>query len=378
MCVQYSTTRFNTNIPISFQALVGEVALILPSTFQDLRLSASLLAPGDQQEEAPPQTTIAGEPEDQEPARDPEVPPLPPGSLETVVVSTLYGYTVQCDLTYCLPILLRRSPPQNCVLHCRHPSPRTNWTDWLPGMMGRAPIKAERQQEEEGDEEEEDVTIVSITPSQPIPAARKRSRGAEGPPGEGGHRLPLGGPPVTSPAGPDPLLMGALGHSLDVVSGRIRPVSSALRWGDAPVLPPAPQAPAPLVPGGFRKPATPAEQAAIQAAVTRVWVEHQGHGRGASPTRGTPRPAHGRSTGSPHRGRITPRPQPLIPAPPLFGRPAPQGAVALDLALPAPSGTGSATPEALEERLLSEVPLERQSGLVAYPVHPPCGGLGPH
>ena len=74
MCVQYSTTRFNTNIPISFQALVGEVALILPSTFQDLRLSALLLAPGDQQEEAPPQTTT-GEPEDQEPARDPEAPP---------------------------------------------------------------------------------------------------------------------------------------------------------------------------------------------------------------------------------------------------------------------------------------------------------------
>ena len=63
----------------------------------------------------------------------------------------------------------------------------------------------------------------------------------------------------------------------------------------------------------------------------------------------------------PRRGRTTPRPQPLIPAPPLFGSQAPQGAVA-DLALPAPSGTGSATPEALEERLLSEVPLERQSG----------------
>ena len=121
MCVQYSTTHFNTNIPISFQAIVGEVALILPSTFQDLRLSASLLAQGDQQEEAPPQTT-AGEPEE-ELVRDPEVPPLPPGSLETMV-STLYGYTVQCDLTHCLPILLRRSPPQNCVLHCRHLSPR--------------------------------------------------------------------------------------------------------------------------------------------------------------------------------------------------------------------------------------------------------------
>ena len=64
----------------------------------------------------------------------------------------------------------------------------------------------------------------------------------------------------------------------------------------------------------------------------------------------------------PHRGRIIPRPQPLIPAPPLFGHPAPQGAVTPDLALPAPSGTGSATPEALEERLLSEVPLKRQSG----------------
>ena len=126
MCVQYSTTYFNTtyfnttygtNIPISFQTLVGEVALILPFTFQDLRPSATLLAPGDQQEEAPPQQ------EDQEPARDPEVPPLPPGSLETCgeYHVTLYSYTVQCDLTYCLPILLRRSPPQNCVLHCRHP-----------------------------------------------------------------------------------------------------------------------------------------------------------------------------------------------------------------------------------------------------------------
>ena len=80
-----------------------------------------------------------------------------------------------------------------------------------------------------GGEEEEDVTIVSITPSRPTPAARKRSQGAEGPPGEGDRRLPLGGPPVTSPAGPDPLLMGALGHSLEAVSGRIQPVSSALR-----------------------------------------------------------------------------------------------------------------------------------------------------
>ena len=122
-----------------------------------------------------------------------------------------------------------------------------------------------------------------------------------------------------------------------------------------------PQAPAPLVPGRFQKPTTPAEQAAIQAAVTKAWVEHQGQGRGASPARGTPRPARGRSTGSPCRGRTTPRPQPLIPAPPLFASQAPQGAVT-DLALPAPSGTGSATPEALEERLLSEVPLERQSG----------------
>ena len=162
MCVQYSTTCFNTSIPISFQALVGEVALILPSIFQDLHLSASLLAPGDQPEEAPPQTTTE-EPKEEEPARDPEAPSLPPGSLETVV-STLYGCTVQCDLTYCLPILLRRSPPQNCVLHCRHLSLRTTSTDWLPGMMGRAPIKVEQQQEEEG-EEEEDVTIVSITPS---------------------------------------------------------------------------------------------------------------------------------------------------------------------------------------------------------------------
>ena len=230
-------------------------------------------------------------------------------------------------------------------------------------MMGRAPIKVEQQQEEEGDEEEEeDITIVSITPSQPIPAARKRSWGVEGPPGEGDHGLPLGGPPVTSPASPDPLLMGALGHSLDAVSGRIQPVSSVLRRGIAQVLPPAPQAPTPLVPGRFRKPTTPAEQAAIQAAVTRAWVEHQGCGRGASPTWGTSRPAHGRSTGSPRQGHITPRPQPLIPAPPLFGCPAPQGAVAPDLALPAPSGTGSATPEALEERLLLEVPLERQSG----------------
>ena len=41
--------------------------------------------------------------------------------------------------------------------------------------------------------------------------------------------------------------------------------------------------------------------------------------------------------------------------------PSSQGAAA-DLALPAPSDTGLATPEALEERLLSEVPLERQSG----------------
>ena len=72
--------------------------------------------------------------------------------------------------------------------------------------------------------------------------------------------------------------------------------------------------------------------------------------------------ACGRSTGCPHWGHITPRPQPLIPAPPLFGYPAPQGAVTLDLALPAALGTGSATPEALEERLLLEVPLKRQSG----------------
>ena len=163
------------------------------------------------------------------------------------------------------------------------------------------------------------MTIVSITPSRPIPAARKRSWGVEGPPGEGDHGLPPGGPLVTSPAGPDLLLMGALGHSLDVISGWVQPVSSAFKRGSTQVLPPAPQETATLVPGGFRKPATPAEQAAIQAAVTRAWVEHQGSGRGASPARGTPRPARGRSTGSHRRGHITPRPQPLIPAPPLFG-----------------------------------------------------------
>ena len=79
VCVQYSTTYFvtttyfnttyRTNIPISFQTLVGEVALILPFTFQDLHPSATLLAPGDQQEEAPPQQ------EDQEPARARRHPP---------------------------------------------------------------------------------------------------------------------------------------------------------------------------------------------------------------------------------------------------------------------------------------------------------------
>ena len=106
--------------PFPFQALVGEIALISPSIFQDLRPDTSLLAPGDQPEEVPPQSVAPEE----EPARDPEVPSLPPGSLETVV-GTLYSCTVQCDLTYCLPILLRRPPPQNCVLHCRHPSLRT-------------------------------------------------------------------------------------------------------------------------------------------------------------------------------------------------------------------------------------------------------------
>ena len=125
-------------------------------------------------------------------------------------------------------------------------------TDWLPGMMGRAPIKVERQQEEEGDEEEEeDVTIINITPSRPIPAARKRSWGGEGPPGEGDHGLPPGGSLVTSPAGPDPLLMGTLGHSLDTVLGRVRPVSSTFKRGNTQVLPPAPQETTPLVPGGF-------------------------------------------------------------------------------------------------------------------------------
>ena len=243
------------------------------------------------------------------------------------------------------------------------PIPANEQTDWLLGMMGRVPIKVEWQQEEEGDEEEEeDITIIDINPSRPIPAARKRSWGVEGPPGEGNHRLPPGGPPVTSPASSDPLLMGALGHSLDAVLGRVQPVSSAFKQGNTQVLPPAPQGTAPLVPGRFRMPATPAEQAAIQAAVTRAWVEHQGHGRGASPTRGTPRPACGRSTGSPCRGCITPRPQPLVPAPPLFGRRAPQGAVTPDLSLSAPTGARSATREALEERLLWEVPLERQSG----------------
>ena len=182
--------------------------------------------------------------------------------------------------------------------------------------------------------EEEEVTIINI-PSSPFPSARKRSWGAEVPPGQGNHGLPPGGPPVTSPAGPDPLLMGALGHSLDAVLGRIQPVSSAFKWGNIQVPPPAPQETTPLVPGGFRKPTTPAEQAAIRAAMTRVWAEHQGRGHGVSPTRGTPRPARGRSTGSPRRGRITPRPQPLVPAPPVSGHQAPWGAVTPDLSLPA-------------------------------------------
>ena len=110
--------------PFPFQALVGEIALISPSIFQDLRPDTSLLAPGDQPDEVPPQDVQEEEPEAEEPVRDPEVPSLPPGSLETVV-GTLYSCTVQCDLTYCLPILLRRPPPQNCVLHCRHLSLRT-------------------------------------------------------------------------------------------------------------------------------------------------------------------------------------------------------------------------------------------------------------
>ena len=102
MCIQYSTTYFNTtyfnttygtNIPISFQTLVGEVALILPFTFQDLHPSATLLAPGDQQEEAPPQQ------EDQELDRDPEVSPLPPGSLETVVSTMLLFMVTQYSVT---------------------------------------------------------------------------------------------------------------------------------------------------------------------------------------------------------------------------------------------------------------------------------------
>ena len=167
MCVQYSTTYFNTtygtNIPISFQTLVGEVALILPFTFQDLRPSATLLAPGDQQEEAPSQQ------EDQEPARDPEVPPLPCGSLETNVSTMLlfkifyYSYTVQCDLTYCLPILLRRSPPQNCVLHCRHLCLlMTKWTGCQERWGGR-PSKWNGSRRRRSDEEE--VTIINITPS---------------------------------------------------------------------------------------------------------------------------------------------------------------------------------------------------------------------
>ena len=95
--------------------------------------------------------------------------------------------------------------------------------------------------------------------------------------------------------------MGALGHSLDTVSGWVQPVSSTFKQGNTQVLPPAPQETTPLVPGRFQKPATLAEQAAIQAAVTRAWVEHQGRGHGASPAQGTPRPARGRSTGSPRQ-----------------------------------------------------------------------------
>ena len=44
------------------------------------------------------------------------------------------------------------------------PVPEDEQTDWLPGMMGRAPIKVERQQEEEGDEEEEEEDPSSASP----------------------------------------------------------------------------------------------------------------------------------------------------------------------------------------------------------------------
>ena len=271
---------------------------------------------------------------------------------------------MQCDLTYCLPILLRRSPPQNCVLHCRHLCPPTNRQIGCQGWWGGHPSRWSGSRREEGDkEEEEDVTIIDITPSQPVPAARKRSWGVEGPPGEGDHGLPPGGPSVTSPAGPGPasdgcpqaLIRRGLGPDTTSV---LRP--QARQHTGAPL-----QHPKNLLPWSLVGSESPPPQRSRQP--FRLWWPEPGWsirdvGMVPAPAWGTTRPACGRSIGSPRRGRITPRPQPLIPAPPLFGRRAPQGAVAPDLSLSAPMGTGSAIPEALEERLLSEVPLERQSG----------------
>ena len=55
--------------------------------------------------------------------------------------------------------------------------------DWLLEWMGRAPMKSEQQQEEEDDEDVTIVNVTTVTPPQPLPSARKRSQGAEGPPG---------------------------------------------------------------------------------------------------------------------------------------------------------------------------------------------------
>ena len=174
------------------------------------------------------------------------------------------------------------------------------------------------------------------------------------------------------------LLMGALGHSLDAVSGRVQPMSSTFKQGNTQVLPPAPQETTPLVPGGFRKPTTPAEQAAIQAAMTRVWAEHQGRGHGASSARAD-------SQACPWQVHWVP---PSGPHHPKASAPG-----ASSSSLWSPSSLGSSCP-----RLVLASPYRNQVGhprgsrgetpvrgspretkwSVAHPVHLPSSGLGPH
>ena len=231
--------------------------------------------------------------------------------------------------------------------------------------MGRAPIKVEQQQEEEGDEEEEEeeVTIIDITPSRPIPAARKRSWGAEGPPGEGDRRLPPGGPPVTSPIQPRPTSDGC---PRALVRRGLGPGTASvlcLQAGEHTGAPSSTPRNHSSGPWWVLQACHPSRAGSHSGCCDQSLGRAPGMWAWCQPHPGDSQACLWQVHWVPPSGPHHPKTSAPDTSSPILWSPSSPGSSHPGLVFVSPyMGTGSATPEALKERLLSEVPLERQSG----------------